>query len=326
MNKDEALAFDKQHHLLPGGQGEHDFSVLWDSKTLWEHLNNFAEMCGGLYQGGNPAVLHTCDDWVFLIHFPPDRSRVVKVEQAHAPSRITLYWDERRERPDNGYYGGFNADQPFLSDWELTDGELAEDAARIEREIAETPPPPPPRVDHAKIFREGLGWTAEQVRNPSLTFELLATTNFPGTFDLLESEIANLGRMERMKQKYPSRVAHIHLRKPIKSEADGPQVGDVIIRKRTDEGYCHNYKGVVTKSSGELSVCYSASPFWNPVYALHGHGAPDCSGGPFDTIVVANCQLMGQTLQHYWYWRDGWAGGGCGVNYECTVNLWHWID
>jgi hypothetical protein len=336
MNKSEALAIDKQHHLLPGGQGEHDFSVLWNADQMWEHLNNFAEMCGGLYQNGNPAVLHTCDDWIFLICFSPDKSRVVEVSQIHPGNRLTLYWDERRERPGNGYYQGRNADLPFLSDWELTDGELAVDQARIDRELVETPPPKPKPIDHDKIFRDELGLSQDEVRHPHLRFEIHGMSS---AFDhsknhLLHSEVTTLGGMKRIaSREYAERSCYIFLPHANHPEEDGPQMGDAILRVRHPGEYMHNYSGIVTGSwtskgkDNELqSACFNPSPFWNPLEALHGHGNPNCSGGPWNKIVRENCKLMGTRLQRFWYWGEGWAGPSCGVDYYCEVNVWHWVD
>jgi hypothetical protein len=340
MNKAEALEFDKRYKMLPGGQGEHEFWVAGGYKRVSADLCNFAEHCGGYFGGigaGLRARLETCDCGTFMITVSPDKSRVTTIEKWCSPQRIVLYWDERRERHRDGdYYQTSNAHKPFLSDWELTDDELAADQARIAREKAETPPPPPPRINHDKIFRDGLSLSAEEVRCPYLRFEIHETAT---AFDhsqnpLLHNEVTTLRRIKGIADReYFNRSCYIFMPRANHPEEDGPQMGDAILRVRQPGQYMHNYSGIVTgswtgKGKGDelQSACFNPSPFWNPLEALHGYGNPECSGGPWDRIVQENCKLVGTRLQRFWYWGDGYAGASCGVDYYMDVNLWHWVD
>jgi hypothetical protein len=134
-------------------------------------------------------------------------------------------------------------------------------------------------------------------------------------------------------REYAERSCYIFLPRANHPESDGPQMGDAILRVRQPDEYMHNYSGIVTGSwtgkgkDDELqSACFNPSSFWNPLETLHGHGNPNCSGGPWDRIVRENCKLMGTRLQRFWYWGEGWAGPSCGVDYYCEVNFWHWIN
>lgn len=339
MNKLEALAIDQKYKMLPGGQGEHEFWLSGGYHRVSADLCNFAEQCGGYFGGigaGLRARLSTCDCGDFLITISPDKTHVVKIEQVveGRDRQPILYWDARRERvEDYGYQIG-NADKPFLSDWELTDDELAADQVRIERELAETPPPPPPRIDHAKIFRDSLGLTAEQVQCPHLHFAIhhMQTAFCHGENPMLHSEVTTLDRIKRVADReYHDRSTYIFLGGKRQPESSGPQTGDVVLRVLEPGQYMHNYRGVVTRGyAGDadkpLSVCFSASAMWNPIHALHGFGGPECSGGPWDQLVMKNCRLAGTALQNYWYWRDGFMGAGNGVSYAREVNIWHWVD
>lgn len=321
MNKSEALAIDAGYSILPGGQGEHDFRVIQDKESLWVTLNNFAEQCGGLYRNGNPAELWTGDDFHFFIHFSSVHGCVSRIDREHQ-GRITLYWDERRER-SYGHYQYGNAKQPFLSDWELSDTEKAQDDERIAKELAEMPPPRPRNVviNPYDQFREAQGLTLEQVRNPELDFDIVSPDNH-----IKFAQLGTLGKVNQMLQVDEYDRWAIILPRRVLAKVKTPQVGDIIIRKCTDEGYMHNYKGMLLRNN---QVCYSPSPFWNPLYCLNGVGSPDCSGGPWGSMpedAVSKLVLTGIEKQRYWYWGDGWAGAGLGVTYYCEVNVWHWID
>lgn len=343
MKLEQALAFDKTKNLLPGGQGEHDFNLLWTPQQIDEHLNNYAEYCGGMFsmfgERQTKAKLYTGSEGVYQIELSPDRSRVYKVWRIHDDGRFTLYWDYRRERVVVYGYQYRNAHKPWIEDLELTIAERDEDDARKARELAETPPPPPPRIDHDAIFRAKLGLTEREVMCPKLNFQLInwdsnkqIITNvlWEGEATLQEMEIRRLKMYEDDSNLYFSKDSNsiplIYL--PTNYEDDGaPKPGDIIKRVRQPGQYMHGLSGVFDlRWKDELGCTYSPSPFWNPIYALHKQGSPSCSGGPCDTPKIEKCIKVGQDLRYYWYWKDGYAQANNGANYHCLVDVWHWID
>lgn len=334
MNQQEALKSDRQHNILPGGQGEHDFNLTWQRSQIEEVLVNYAEHCGGLYRDGNPAALHTSGDGSFYLHFN-NEGMVTRIDTAVGEYGVVLYWDSRRCRTSSHYQYG-NASQPFLDDLVLTDEEVAEDNARAEAdqvifnmkrdaELAWKQKVKKAEDDYNN-FLASHGFDRKTVRNPHLLFELRQRDSEPEQQKLLHSETTNLGRMLRTNQREYDYQGYIFLPSPT---SEALRVGDVIIRvKNGNDQYMNGFRGVITKEhwGEELQVCYSASAHWNPVEAMHRHDKPSCSGGPWEGIDVSKCQLMGTVLQRFWYWQDGYSGGGLGADYLMSVNLWHYVD
>jgi hypothetical protein len=113
MTLEEAEQIDREQKLLPGGQGEHQFSACDSAEVVDRDLNNFAEQCGGFWfynQAARMGVLTTCDEGTYRIYFEADGSRV---------NRVVLdtgfeYWDRKRERVRGIGYQESNAFEPLL--------------------------------------------------------------------------------------------------------------------------------------------------------------------------------------------------------------------
>jgi hypothetical protein len=99
-------AIDARYNLLPGDQGEHDFSVIESFVEVYDRLNNYAEECGGLASANRSAKrIYLCAGYEgeYRIYFSDDLSRVIRVAAIDGGNE-TPYWDSSKPRKYDGYY------------------------------------------------------------------------------------------------------------------------------------------------------------------------------------------------------------------------------
>lgn len=321
MDTAQAKDIDSRFRLLPGGSGEHDFSVLSDRSTLMEELNNFAESCGGLFNMNrrNTGYL-LCSEGQWEIQMNPEGSRVVQVYSLDDKDKSVkkLYWDYRRERAGDCYQGR-NVGKPFLSDYVLSEMEEVEEARRIQAELDAAMPTP--TVGVAKWVQAGM--TQSDYARAVVQYEIMERSP-QGTYnDLVWSGVASLSYVARqLTTEFMGRDCCIVASHPDdgrKNGSKGPAVGDCVVQEGTDK------HGVITLYQGEATVCFNnPSCHWNPVEALLGIGSPECSGGPYEALgqLKPQYEYSGLRRQAFWYWPEGVPVSGGGVTYYRWVNVW----
>jgi hypothetical protein len=115
LNKQQAAYIDSRWRMLPGGQGEHDFSLTDRLEKVFAGLRNYAENCGGLAVRQCAFIHLESSVGTWKIEFAQDGSRVVRIFRERFGS-LLLYWTADNERVVDGYYQESNADSPALTD------------------------------------------------------------------------------------------------------------------------------------------------------------------------------------------------------------------
>lgn len=129
MKREEALQIDQKYNLLPGGQGEHDFSPADTKEKIYDRLASFAEDCGGGASWHEDRIsLGTNGEGTYRLLFN-DAGKLIKVTRTHWEDarqedgswylkliREVLYWDSRRARTHGSYFQNSNVTEPLLED------------------------------------------------------------------------------------------------------------------------------------------------------------------------------------------------------------------